>query len=119
MNTATNNEVTLKSILEQVRVLKAKYDERAEVTGENFNVFSILHMESDEVKTHSAIIAELLNPRGSHSQRTLFLKLFLEKLPEDKIPKLKCGEDGISDEYLKEFEVGAEVSFKKKMKTEK
>ena len=71
MSNATDSEVRLESILDEVRVLKAKYDERAEVTGENFNVFSILDRESDEVKTHSAIIAELLNPRGSHSQRTL------------------------------------------------
>ena len=94
--------------------MKAKYDERAEVTGENFNVFSILDRESDEVKTHSAIIAELLNPHGSHSQGTLFLKLFLEKLLKEKMPKLKCGEDDLSDEYLKKFEVGVEVSFEKK-----
>ena len=80
MSNATNSEDRLESILGQVRVLKAKYDERAEVTGENFNVFSILDRESDEVKTHSAFIAELLNPHGSHSQKTLFLKLFLGKL---------------------------------------
>lgn len=116
MNTATTSEDRLESILDQIRVLKAKYDERAEVTGENFNVFSILDRESDEVKTHSAIIAELLNPQGSHSQGTLFLKLFLEKLLADEIPKLKCGEDDLSDEYLKEFEVGVEVSFVGKSK---
>ena len=116
LNNATNSEARLESILDQVRVLKAKYDERAEVTGENFNVFSILDRESDEVKTHSAIIAELLNPQGSHSQGTLFLQLFLEKLLADEIPKLKCGEDGLSDEYLKEFEVGVEVSFDRKLK---
>lgn len=60
-------------------MLKAKYDERAEVTGENFNFFSFLNIERDEVK-HSAIIAELLNPNGSHSQGKLFMKLFLEQL---------------------------------------
>ena len=80
MNNATNSEARLESILDQVRVLKTKYDERAEVTGENFNVFSILDRERDEEKTHSAIIAELLNPHGSHSQGTLFLKLFLKRL---------------------------------------
>lgn len=79
MNTATNSKARLEGILDQVRVLKAKYDERAEVTGENFNFFSFLNMERDEVK-HSAIIAELLNPNGSHSQGKLFLKLFLEQL---------------------------------------
>ena len=84
----------------------------AERTGETFNVFSILNNE----KTHSAIIAELLNPLGSHNQETLFLKLFLEKLLEDEIPKLKCGEEGLSDEYLKKFEVRVEVSFDRKIK---
>lgn len=79
MNTATNSKARLEGILDQVRVLKAKYDERAEVTGENFNFFSFLNMERDERK-HSAIIAELLNPNGSHSQGKLFLKLFLEQL---------------------------------------
>jgi len=111
MSDAANSEARLESILDEVRVLKAKYDERAEVTGENFNVFSILDRESDEVKTHSAIIAELLNPQGSHSQGPLFLRLFLEKLLKDEIPKLKYGEDDLSDEYLKKFEVGVEVSF--------
>ena len=119
MKNATSSEDRLEGILDQVRVLKAKYNERAEVTGENFNVFSILDRESDEVKTHSAIIAELLNPHGSHSQGTLFLKLFLEKLLEDKISKLKCGKDGLSDGYLKKFEVGVEVSFVRETKTER
>ena len=84
--------------------MQVRSDERAKVTGENFNVFSILHMERKEVETHSAIIAELLNPHGSHSQGTLFLKLFLEKL-------LK--KDCLSDEDLKKFKVGVEVSFNK------
>lgn len=120
MNNATDSEARLESILAQVRVLKAKYNERAEVTGENFNVFSILDRESDEVKTHSAIIAELLNPQGSHSQGILFLKLFLKKLQKGQMAqkeqeelreKLKQIEK--DNEYDK-FEVGVEVSFEKK-----
>jgi hypothetical protein len=47
---------------------------------EKFNIFSILEMEYKENKTHSAFIAELLNPHGSHSHGNLFLKLFLEEL---------------------------------------
>ena len=80
LSDAINSEARLESILAQVRVLKAKHDKRAKITGENFNVFSILDRERYEVTTHSAIIAELLNPQGSHSQRTLFLKLFLKQL---------------------------------------
>ena len=115
MNNATNSETTLEGILGRVRELKDEYGKWAKATGENFNVFSILDRESDEVKTHSAIIAELLNPQGAHSQGTLFLKLFLEKLLlKEEIPNLKYGNDDLSDEYLKKFKVGVEVSFEKK-----
>ena len=80
MSDAANSEARLESILDQVRVLKAEHDERVKCTGENFNVFSILDRERKEVTTHSAIIAELLNPQGAHSQGTLFLELFLKQL---------------------------------------
>jgi hypothetical protein len=43
----------------------------------NFNYINLLKGYSDEV-THSRIIAEFLNPFGSHYQKTLFLKLFFE-----------------------------------------
>src|SRR5690606_8756768 len=40
----------------------------------------ILGMETAEVKTHSKLLAELLNPNGSHLQGDIFLKLFVEYL---------------------------------------
>ena len=43
-----------------------------------FNVFEILKLQSNENRTHSAFIAELLNPNGSHLMGNAFLKLFLE-----------------------------------------
>lgn len=52
--------------------------EIARLKGENFNVFSILKMETSENATHSAFIAELLNPNGSHLKGSVFLELFLE-----------------------------------------
>ena len=45
--------------------------------GEQFNIFSICGVNHYE-NTHSAIIAELLNPNGNHGQKDLFLKLFIE-----------------------------------------
>lgn len=66
----------LKEVLRKIQEIQKS----AELTGENFNVFSILDRERKEVTTHSAIIAELLNPHGSHGQETLFLKLFLKQL---------------------------------------
>ena len=67
-------------LLSQVQRIKKKHEESAAVTGENFNIFTILDREWDEVKTHSAVIADLLDPKGSHSQGTLFLRSFLKLL---------------------------------------
>ena len=58
--------------------MKRKYDELAAVTGEQFNVFSILGVEADEVRTHSAFLVDLLDPQGSHRQGDAFQKLFLK-----------------------------------------
>jgi hypothetical protein len=48
--------------------------------GENFNLFDILHVGHYEVRTHSPILAELLNPQGSHGQGAVFLQHFLDVL---------------------------------------
>ncbi len=66
------------NLLNQVNAITNKYKKVTELTGENFNVFRILKVESSEVKTHSAFIAELLNPNGSHGQKDTFLKLFIK-----------------------------------------
>ena len=75
MNDNTNK---ISNVLQQVRLLKDKYDELAAVTGEDFNIFSILRIRRKEVITHTPMLAELLNPHGSHHQKAAFLKLFLE-----------------------------------------
>lgn len=48
----------------------------------HFNVFRVLGLERREVRTHSAFLAELLDPEGSHGQGNLFLRTFLESLPD-------------------------------------
>lgn len=90
----------IKTLLQQVSIIQKKYDEEdkeAEKTGKNFNIFSIMNMEHSEVNTHSAIIGELLNPKGSHGQNNAFLDLFVKQIKEtfrseiddDHINKLK------------------------------
>ena len=44
---------------------------------QEFNIFSILDRGHHEVLTHTPFLAELLNPKGSHGQDNLFLRLFL------------------------------------------
>ena len=73
------------SVLAQAHVLTKKHEELAAATGQNFNLFKILGRETDEVRTHSAIIAELLNPKGSHGQGPVFARLFAERF-EIEIP---------------------------------
>lgn len=74
----------IKHLLNQVGSLLKSYDKIAKSTGESFNIFTVMGMERDEVKTHSRIIAELLNPKGSHAQGSIFLKYFFEEIDELK-----------------------------------
>lgn len=67
-------------LLSHISVICRKYEEIAEITGENFNVFKVLGLTTNEVRTHSAFLAELLNPKGSHGCKDVFLKLFVEEL---------------------------------------
>ncbi len=68
------------NLLHQVNTISKYNKELARLNGENFNIFSILGMESDENKTHSRFIAELLNPKGSHDLGAIFLELFLKQI---------------------------------------
>jgi hypothetical protein len=70
----------LNSLLKEVKAIREKYEELSRLNGENFNLFDILDRRTDEVKTHSAMIAELLNPKGSHGLGDEFLNLFLNLL---------------------------------------
>lgn len=63
----------IKSIVDQDRIMKEERSKR----GENFNVFSVLSLSRNETRLHSAFIAELLNPNGSHGLHNAFLENFI------------------------------------------
>lgn len=67
-------------LLRQAGDLVRQHEAQRAAAGEAFNIFSITKIERAEVNTHSAMIAELLNPRGSHGQGSTFLALFLSVL---------------------------------------
>ena len=77
----------IQALLQQTDVLVKKHDTLARATGENFNLFEILGSQADETRTHSAILAELLDPNGSHGQGATFLRSFwrLLEIPIDRI----------------------------------
>lgn len=53
-------------LLKEVASLQKHYDLIFQFSGENFNVFKTLQLETNEVRLHSAILTEFLNPKGSH-----------------------------------------------------
>lgn len=57
------NKESLKQLLSQINTINEAYIIVKKNTGEDFNIFGILGMERKEVKTHSRILAELLDPK--------------------------------------------------------
>ena len=77
-------EESIIELLNHVQLLETKRLQKVDEErkrGEWFNVFNVLGMSTDEVHTHSAFIAELLNPQGSHGCGDEFLKAFIEIIP--------------------------------------
>lgn len=70
-----------KLLLSQVNQIAKKYDEIYKSTGGYFNIFSITHIEADEVVI-CRVIKELLDPKGSHYQGAVYLQLFMEYVLE-------------------------------------
>lgn len=68
----------MKFLLEKIKLLNDKYHYISKITGETFNLFSLLNVEYKEVRTHSSFITELINPYGNHNQKSKFFDLFLE-----------------------------------------
>lgn len=62
-------------------LMLSQAEELERVAAPSFNLFKLLRVQRNEVLTHSAVLADLLDPRGSHGQGTLFLKTFLQIPP--------------------------------------
>jgi len=67
-------------LLNQAGGLVREAKDKLAASGELFNLFTINRIERAEVNTHSAMIAELLNPEGRHGQGVHFLELFLSTM---------------------------------------
>jgi len=71
-------------ILSAVAGIISETEEELDKDGSRFNIFNILNLKTSEVRLHSAFIAELLDPGGTHSFKTEFLELFIKYLKEQK-----------------------------------
>ena len=98
----------IEHLLHNVLIIQEKYDSLAEITGEHYNVFDILGKRSDEL-SHSLILSNLLNAKGKHGQKDLFLKLFIEVIKsgfiedEDKILFLESFDTKTSKSETEKF----------------
>ncbi|MDE2808106.1 MAG: PD-(D/E)XK nuclease family protein [Gemmatimonadota bacterium] len=86
----------VESVLKQIQELKEEDERAAKATGKNFNVFSVPGFGYNELD-HSAFLANLLNPEGTHSQGVVFLRHFLKQL------------DSFDCENLEDFKVTREA----------
>lgn len=73
-------------LLQTEKILNARR-EQLRRTGGNFNIFSILGMETKEVQTHSRLLYELLNPAGSHNMGDRFLREFFSIVLDANYPE--------------------------------
>lgn len=73
----------LQKLLADVKLIVEKSrieEDEARKRGELFNIFNVLNLNSDETRTHSAFIAELLDPNGSHGLGDQFLQSFVNTI---------------------------------------
>lgn len=79
---AYNLNTQINSLLRQTEKIIEKHDAIDKATGAKFNIFTILERDRSETR-HSRLLAELLNPKGSHGQGGVYLKLFYQVFEEE------------------------------------
>ena len=83
----------------EIVVRDRKEREEIERSGGFFNVFNILGLRTEEVRLHSAFLAELLSPCGCHGMEDGYLKLFLKSVPALEGFKIATSSASVSKEY--------------------
>lgn len=62
----------IQNLLTQVHTISEQYEKVAQATGENFNIFKVMGLQSSEVRLHSKLLAELLNPKKEATVKVMF-----------------------------------------------
>lgn len=92
----------INNLLNQVAIINKKNAEILDATGGRFNMFRICGVNHYE-NTHSAILAELLNPNGTHGLKSKLLECFIETLGDYfTIEKFDFEKSRIHTEYSTE-----------------
>jgi hypothetical protein len=89
----------IKNLLNQVADLNKKNEEILDATGGRFNIFRVCGVNHYE-NTHSAIIKEFLDPKGSHGLKEKLLDCFIEILNNEfEIINFNCGNVYVCTEH--------------------
>lgn len=92
----------IRNLLNQVAIIRKKNAEILDATGGRFNMFRICGVNHYE-NTHSAIIAEFLNPNGTHGLKSKLLDCFIETLDKDfTIQNFNCEKSRVHTEHSTE-----------------
>lgn len=92
----------IKNLLNQVAIITRKNTDILDATGGRFNMFRICGVNHYE-NTHSAIIAEFLNPKGTHGLKSKLLECFIESLGEYfTIQNFNCEKSRVRTEHSTE-----------------
>lgn len=86
--------MSLITTIQTITSICERYKIQSKESGEDYNIFKIINLTTNEVRIHSTFIAHLLNPKESHGYGTAFLELFLEGL---KTEELKIDDFDVAD----------------------
>jgi len=89
----------IQNLINQVAIISKKNTEILDATGGRFNMFRVCGVNHYE-NTHSAIIAEFLNPNGTHGLKIKLLECFIEELGESfTIQNFNCEKARVRSEH--------------------
>lgn len=76
------NMDNIKNLLNQIAIISKKNAEILDASGGRFNMFKVCGVNHYE-NTHSAILAEFLNPNGTHGLKSKLLECFIDMFCRD------------------------------------
>ena len=77
---------TAAQLLERIPVIIKNFEDHYRKTGSTYNIFKITGIGTREVNI-CRVLADLLNPKGLHSQGDIYLKLFMDMVVRPHIEK--------------------------------
>jgi len=92
---------TAKKLLEGTSKIREEFENKYEYTGAAYNIFKVAKIYKDERKM-CRVLADLLNPKGIHYRKDLYLKLFI-KMVEKKGIEIDVALDLSKAEVIREY----------------